>query len=242
MHLVFLLAFVVGQEPDRRGEVALPVPVYQGTEADAPIPKELHFRNEGGSDGSGLCVIASVVINGAYQHVPGLELLKNSPLWLAAKRRPGGYYPGKLDKLVGEVMPGEPWVGYSDSDPAKLSIAMDTISRSGRPMGATMNTGALYHYAPIHHMISLVHYRTGELACVVDNNDPGLYHWMPATEFLKRLMDGGEGWVFSWSRLPLVVKLGVSLVIAAAALLLLAAAGLVFSAAIVVLLPPMEAT
>jgi len=73
-------------------------------------------------------------------------------------------------------------------------------------------------------MISLVEYRTGGLACVVDNNDPGVYHWMPATEFARRWIDGGEGWAFAWSRLPLVAK--VSLIIIASALLLLASAAL----------------
>lgn len=237
IHLVILVALVVGQTPDDHGEIALPVPTYQGTTANAPIPKELHFRNEGGSDGSGLCVIASVVINGAYQRIPGLTLLKDSPLWKAAKQKPGGYYPKKLDDLITEVMPTEEWVGYSDRDPAKLDTILHTLSASGRAIGATMNTGALYKYAPIHHMISLVHYESGKLACVVDNNDPGLYHWMPASEFLKRLMDGGEGWAFAWSRMPLVVKIGISILVAAAALLLLASAALVSAAAAILLTP-----
>jgi len=59
---------------------------------------------------------------------------------------------------------------------------------------------------------------------VVDNNDPGVYHWMPAAEFLRRWYDGGEGWAFAWSRLPAAVRLGLSVLIVAAAVLLLAAA------------------
>jgi len=87
-----------------------------------------------------------------------------------------------------------------------------------------MNTGALYGYQRINHMISLIHYRTGGTACVVDNNDPGRYHWMPAAEFLRRLMDHGEGWVFAWSRLPAGVRAAVKAAVLAAAVLLLAGA------------------
>lgn len=179
------------QQPDRRGEVALDQPEYQGVRASAPIPKELHAKNEGGSDGSGLCVVASLRINGRYQRVPGVEAL-----WAEAKKRPGGYYPEKLEKLVGEVMPQEKWASYVGTDPTVL----DSWSRRGYPIGATMNTGALYGYQPIHHMISLAHYRKGQLACVVDNNDPGKFHWMPAAEYDRRWIDAGEGWAFIWTR------------------------------------------
>jgi hypothetical protein len=209
-----------GQEPDGRGEVALREPEYRGTRASAPIPPEMHLKNEGGSDGAGLCVIASILINGRYQEVPGLEGGKGSRLWQTAKARPGGYYPDKLERLLNEVMPGEKWTSYSGQD----ATVLDTLSRKGLPIGATMKTGAFYEYQPIHHMISLIEYRTGGLACVVDNNDPGVYHWMPATEFARRWIDGGEGWAFAWSRLPLAAK--VSLIVLAAAILLFASAAL----------------
>lgn len=222
---ILLGSLCFGQEPDRRGEVALPTPEYRGVRASAPIPPEYHLKNEGGSDGSGLCVIASAVINGSYQGVPGLAGGKDSALWKTAKSRPGGYYPEKLEKLIREVMPDEKWTSYSGQD----ATVLDTLSRKGLPIGATMNTGALYQYQPIHHMISLVHYRTGETACVVDNNDPGLYHWMPAQEFANRWIDGGEGWAFAWSRLPAAARAAISLVILASALLLLASAALAFA-------------
>jgi hypothetical protein len=228
--LLDLAASCPGQEPDGRGEVALREPAYRGTKASAPIPPELHLKNEGGSDGSGLCVIASVLINGRYQRVPGLEGGKDSELWRTAKGRPGGYYPEKLEKLLQEVMPDEKWTSYTGDDPTVL----DTLSRMGLPIGATMNTGALYQYQPIHHMISLIEYRTGGLACVVDNNDPGVYHWMPAAEFARRWIDGGEGWAFAWSRVPTAVQ--VSVIILSSALLFLASAVLV-TGGIVLALP-----
>lgn len=229
--LVLLASACFGQEPkpDRRGEVALRTPEYKGTTANAPIPTSLHIRNEGGSDGAGLCVIASLLINGGYQEVPGIagkpnekgEAGKASLLWQTAKKRPGGYSPDKLERLLKEVMPDEKWVSFYGKDPAAV---MDELSRQGYPMGVTMNTGALYNYAPIAHMVSLAHFRSGELACVVDNNDPGKYHWMPADEMLRR----DPSWVFAWSRLPTPVKVAaaVSLVLITAALLLLAASTL----------------
>ena len=199
-----LLALVVvapalGQEPDRRGEVAIDAPAYRGVNASAPIPPSQHLRNEGGSDRAGLCVPTSVTINGAYQGVADLDQGKASRLWSTAKSRPGGYGPVKLAALVGETVPStEIYESVVGTDPSIL----DKWSREGLPIGATMNTGALYGYKAIHHMISLVHYRTGGWACVVDNNDPGKFHWMPASEFDRRWPDGGTGWAFVWKKLP----------------------------------------
>lgn len=219
--MILCASIALGQEPDRRGEVSLKQPEYRGTRANAPIPPAMHIRNEGGSDGAGLCVIASLTINGAYQRVADLGEGKQSALWKAAKKRPGGYSPGKLEALLKDVMPDEKWVSSYGQDPGVL----DDLSASGRPIGVTMNTGALYGYRPIHHMVSLIHYKTGELACVVDNNDPGVYHWMPAKEFLSRWYDGGAGWAFAWSKLPVTVRTAImSLLVLAGALLLLAAA------------------
>lgn len=191
-----------GQTPDRRGEVALTAPEYQGVKANAPIPPELHLRNEGGSDGAGMCVPTSVDVNGRYQGVPGLEGGKDSTFWRTAKSWPGGYGPEKLARLVEETLPGEKYASYVGTD----TRVLDQLSAAGYPIGATMNTGALYHYAPIHHMVSLAHYKRGQWACVVDNNDPGKYHWMPATEFDRRWIDGGTGWAWVWTRKPSVPR------------------------------------
>lgn len=214
------------QAPDRRGEVATGSATYRGVRASAPIPPALHLRNEGGSDGAGLCVPTSVTINGSYQGVPGLDRGKDSRLWRLAKARPGGYGPEKLAALVDEVYGGEEkYASYLDTDPAIL----DRLSRQGYPIGATMNTGQLYGYRPINHMISLVHYRTGGLACVVDNNDPGKYHWMPASEYARRWIDGGIGWAWIWLK-----KRGS----AALAILLASAALVALAVACIVSAPP----
>lgn len=181
---------------DHRGEVRLSSPTYQGTTARAPIPPELHIQNEGGSDGAGLCVISSIIANGRYQGVPGLENGKDSQIWRAAKAAPGGYSPTKLESLVERVMPGETWATLTGTDPSILS----RLSAAGYPIGATMNTGAQYGYQPIHHMVSLIHHEPNGFACVVDNNDPGKYHWMPTQEFNRRWVDGSAGWAWIWTR------------------------------------------
>lgn len=180
------------QGPDRRGEEVTTVPEYRGTRANAPIPPEFHIRNEGGSDGAGLCVISSLVINGAYQGVEDLGKLKDSKLWRAAKSQPGGYYPEKLEKLLKATYPDAKWVSFEGTTLDELK----KYNVQGLPVGATMNTGQLYNYMPIHHMISAVH--VGDRVCVVDNNDPGKYHWMPESEYLRRYVDGRTGWSFVW--------------------------------------------
>lgn len=202
-------ASVQAQTPDHRGEVVLDRPVYQGEKASAPIPPSQHVRNEGGSDRAGLCVISSVLANGMYQKVPDLNLRgndgqagKGSLLWRTAKARPGGYSPEKLKALVQEVMPGEKYASYVGTGSPQDQANLERLSRAGYPIGATMNTGSLYNYAPIHHMISLVHYRKDGWACVVDNNRPGHYSWMPASEFNRRWPDMGMAWMWIWTRLP----------------------------------------
>lgn len=186
------------QAPDFRGEAHTAVPTYRGESASAPIPPSLHVKNEGGSDGAGLCVISSILANGMYQGVPGLEGGKGSQLWRTAKSRPGGYEPGKLTRLIDEVHPGEGKFSYYGSD----TRVLDRLSRDGYPIGATMGTGARYGYRPIAHMVSLLHYREDGAACVVDNNFPGEYTWMPAGEFARRWKSWGEGWAWIWTRKP----------------------------------------
>lgn len=189
----------------QRSETHLAEPVYQGERASAPIPSSLHVRNEGGSDGAGLCVISSVLANGMYQGVPGLDVAgpdgkagKGSQLWKTAKSRPGGYWPERLNALVNELMPNELKASYSGNDPSVL----DRLSRDGYPIGATMGTGERYGWGPISHMISLLHFRSSGSACVVDNNFPGEFTWMSADEFVRRWTMGGEGWAWIWTRKP----------------------------------------
>lgn len=171
---------------DRHGEAVTDGPSYQATQANAPIPAHLHQRNTGGSDGAGLCVIASLVTNGRYQGV-GEQV---EALWDEARRRPGGYYREKLDDLIRGAAPGLKYAQYEGTDPAPLV----RWSAAGYPVGVTYGTGALYGYQPIAHMVSLSHL-DDQWAAIIDNNNPGKWSWMPAREFARRwTLTGGQGW------------------------------------------------
>ena len=198
-----LLLLLFGASKNARGDEArerrTDAPRLGPTTANAPIPPALHLKNTGGSDGAGLCVPSSLTINGRYQGVPGIEDIL--PL---ARTRPGGYGPDKLAGLLRETVPGEKYASYVGTDTAVLA----KLSAQGLPVGATMNTGQLYGYRPIHHMVSLAHYdERADLACVVDNNEPGTFVWMKAREFARRWIDGGTGWAFVWLRRRLLASL-----------------------------------
>lgn len=195
-------ALALAQTPDHRGEVVLDKPVYRGERASAPIPAELHIRNEGGSDGAGLCVVSSILANGLYQKVPALAGGKDSKLWRLAKSRPGGHFPEKLANLVGEAAPGEKYASRVGTGSAEDRELLERVNRAGYPVGVTMNTGKLYGYMPIHHMVSLVHYRKNGWTMIVDNNRPGFYSAFPSSEFHRRWPDMGTTWMWFWTRLP----------------------------------------
>lgn len=185
-----------GQSPR---EVVTREPAYNGARADAPVPPTLHEKNEGGSDGKGLCVYTSMLINGRYQQVPDLTSGKGSDYWKWIKSRPGGSYPEKWAKDMAEYERrfGRklPYSSYVGTDPAVL----ERVSKAGVPMGATMNTGLQYNWQKIAHMISLISFKVGGFACVVDNNFPGAYSWMSDKEFMRR-QDGGKVWAMWWLR------------------------------------------
>lgn len=212
--LLACLLFFPAPANARSDEFPTSAPAYQGVNANAPIPPKFHVRNEGGSDGAGLCVISSLLANGQYQGVPGLMPAKQSKFWQTAKGRPGGYGPDKLIRLLRETLPGEPYTSYTGYDTSVLN----DWSAKGYPIGATMNTGALYNYQPIHHMVSLIHYKAGGWACYVDNNDPGVYHWVRSATYDKRWIDG-IGWAMRLDRLPLRAQVGLALLIVAVAAL-----------------------
>ena len=183
-------------DPDERGEVVILQPYYQGERAAAPIPAEMHIRNEGGSDGAGLCVYASMVLAGAWQKVADLAGLKQSSLWKYVKARPGGSYPEKLVRDVQAVYGDTAHVAnYNGQDDSVL----EKLTDDRKPFGVTFGQGRNYGNAKIPHMVTAVHYRRGGWACIIDNNFPGVYSWMPANELKRRamLLDNSL-WVAWW--------------------------------------------
>lgn len=192
-----LLASASAQTPNGRDEVVTTEPALAGLRANAPIPVSLHVRNEGGSDEAGLCVTASTLCNGMYQRIPALAGGKQSAYWLAAKSRPGGSYPAKLEAFLKEQLPDEKWVSWE----GRVTDLIEPYNRRGLPVAVTINTGEMYGWQPIHHFVSLVHI-DGALACYVDNNDPGRYHWITRAEFDRRFVDGDKGWFVVFLRSP----------------------------------------
>jgi hypothetical protein len=204
------LAIAQDAPPDRRGEAWQPEPesknTYRGVRASVPIPVDLRQRNTRGTDGGGICVVASATTNGRYQGI-GDEVQK---LWEYAKTQPGGHSPQKLEAQIKRVAPSLKYANYLGHDAAVL----ERLCGAGYPVGATMNTGRQYNYARIAHMVSLTHFnREQNLAAVVDNNQPEVTAWMPATEFERRWSGGGSGWVFVWDYDPEVAPAVLSVAV-----------------------------
>lgn len=190
-----MLALSVGpahaQRPVGREEVVTKVPELDGVKALVPIPSEFHVRNEGGSDGAGLCVIASNLSDGWFQGVQDFDRAKDSPLWRLAKGKPGGYYPEKLKNLFDEAGVTVDWLS-AEGTAAELVPVIKHYLRQGIPVATTMSYSQRYGMR-IHHMIQTVHL-DDDLACIVDNNFPGTYLWVTADEYERRLLDGRAGW------------------------------------------------
>lgn len=185
------------QRPTGNQEVVTTTPELDGVRAQVPIPADFHLKNEGGSDGAGLCVITSNVSNGWYQDVPEFVDEKRSKVWRLAKGKPGGYYPAKLKDLFDEAGVKTAWV-QAEGSAAELVPVIQHYLAMGIPVATTMSFSQRYQPGipdgKIHHMIQTIHH-DGSLACIVDNNFPGTYLWVTAAEYERRLVDGEAGWV-----------------------------------------------
>lgn len=175
--------------PDQRGEV-------WGTDTHprgyprAQVVLTHRQRNTVGTDFSGLCVIASVV---NALHTQGYHQ-EAEALWAEAKRRPGGYGPEKLRRLINDVCPHLQWVSIVNDSTTEA----ERLLRAGIPVSATMSTGRLYNYRRIHHFVNPV-YLGPEWAAVVDNNKPEVTAWMPRPEYDRRYLDGSTGWAVAFA-------------------------------------------
>lgn len=162
-----------------------------GTEVNCDLPRELHVKNRGGSDGAGLCVFASIKHSAMWQRVPPLE-----GIFEYMFTRPGGGYPSKVDKVIDALckskgMPKPLYLQVEDRDLEILKLACKT----GRMPGVTYSFSPSGRYGGqrIAHMVSLVH-ADDKLFGILDNNFPGTIEWMTPAEFLKTYTGGRNGW------------------------------------------------
>lgn len=196
---------------------------YRGVEANAQTRPENHTMNRNPRlPGWGGCVPSSVRTAALHAGIPRDQI---DHFWAIAQERVGvgGTGPELLAQMVREAFPGEKWTSYLGSNPADVRRVLDTLSGQGHVLSATMGWGELYgpgrriaHYVNVDHFSS-----EDDLACVEDNNDPaGVYRWMPSSEYLARCLSGGQAWIFSFERLPVVVQLAALFLFAATILLL----------------------
>lgn len=185
--IIFLWVALVCQS-DREFNSREPVN-RDGEEAAVAIPVEMHQQNTGGSDGQGLCVIASVKMVAEYLG----QAAAGEALWEEAKRRPGGYYPEKFDQLAKDVAPDLKYAHYVGSDYQVLV----NLTNEGIPFGITMDTGELYNYQSIRHMVAGNAFGKKN-AVFVDNNRPGWFGWTTKEEWMRRAtMNDGKFWVLA---------------------------------------------
>jgi hypothetical protein len=162
-----------------------------GTEVFCDLPADLHVRNRGGSDGSGLCVFASLRHSGQWQNDPVFTGLFE---WMF--HRPGGGYPEKVDRVI-EAYCKE----RSLQRPDYIQLEGDDLGPLRLACSRGLMPGVTYNFSPtgryggqrVAHMVSLVHL-DDRWAAVLDNNFPGTIEWMDPPTFKQVYTGGRSGW------------------------------------------------
>lgn len=165
-------------------------PEHEGVQARIDLPPSMHVKNSVGTDGSGLCVFATLQMCAYYQDIPALQDLVNR----MHREMAGGGYPEKVEQVIQKYADGQriEIFQYQGKDPATLDLAMKT----GRPCGVTYGYGAFYNNQTIAHMVLLAHL-DDKWAAIIDNNNPAYWTWMSREEFLRRWKHPyGTGWAY----------------------------------------------
>jgi hypothetical protein len=162
-----------------------------GTELDCDLPERFHVKNRGGSDGSGLCVFASMRHSGLWADEPVF-----SGLFEFMFTRPGGGHPQKVDRMVDAYCKAKnvPKPDYIQVEGSDLEI-LRAACKAGLMPGVTYYRSPTGRYGGrrISHMVSLV--AAGEKwFAILDNNYPRSYEWMAADEFRQVYTGGRSGW------------------------------------------------
>ena len=171
---------------------------FKGTKAEAPVEKKNRQQNAGGSDGQGLCVLASLVA--ALRQQGQYELAEW--IWQQGRAAPGGYAPSKLDKLLRRAQAQFPT--------AKLQWAFNTgedwvefakrWTSNGYSVGITYARADRYPFG-IDHMVLCEHAGNKDgYWLFMDNNfvqrdARGPRSWVPDPESRARVEGRGGPWV-----------------------------------------------
>jgi len=151
-----------------------------GVEAACPLPKEFHLKNRGGSDGSGLCVFASITHSAQWQNI---DVLKDLFQWMF--KHPGGGWPEKVDDMIRKKCQEQnrPVPNYIQVEKLDLEL-LKLAAKTGKMPGITYARSPTGRYGGqrIAHMVSLVH-ASDNLYGILDNNYPGSVEWMNEAEF-----------------------------------------------------------
>lgn len=148
-----------------------PVDPETGREVMTDLPPELHLRNIRGKNGQGCCVYASSEMMGRY--------FSYSPLDGVLKQGRGGASKSDVDAMYKRQDPG--FVQYVQAE-GKWSIPhLEWAMRTRRLACVTIDGN---------HMVCLLYMDTRETqnprVCILDNNAPGVWIWMPRAEFERR--------------------------------------------------------
>lgn len=194
-------AFALAQ--DRMGEVIQDTDRYGNSKAVAPIAKSARQQNDAGIDGSGLCVVASLVAILRDQGEPEVARW----VWEEALQDAGGYWPDKLDRLLERAKQAFPnkrfaWVHCRDS--RWREFAKEWTGK-GYTLGTVYARGSRYR-GEIDHMVDLESYGVGDYVLFMDNNfvdgsvtgdTRGPRSWVPTPEADYRMTARGGPWLLA---------------------------------------------
>lgn len=180
-----LIVLLVASSPLLAQFTVTKEPAFNGVRVTTDLPPSQHHRNVGSQvDGAGLCVYTSFWHAALWQSVKDVYEFR-----AYMERRPGGSYPEKFDatlasycKSKGVPLPG--YVQHTGGDVEFLKLALKT----GRMVCVTycgVDGSGRYGGEVIAHMVNLV-YLDDQYGCILDNNFPGTFLWMPAREFVAR--------------------------------------------------------
>jgi len=186
---------------------------HDGQQITCDLPEREQMANIGSFvDSYGMCVTTSIEMAARYQ---GIEEMRGFRDWAA--RQPGGGYPSKVDRQLGEwfrlknLDPKKfPYMQIESNNPSELEKALSLIDKTGRLGCITYGYSPRYR-GSIAHMVCCVSFQ--KYGVVLDNNyvsrkrpddswNNNIFEWMGKEELLRRIRHGGGGWIFVWLTSP----------------------------------------